>query len=140
MLLSVSDSYPVFHFQIKDVGSIHFQGHSVGKKMTPSSCSAQNTKIKKSSHVISCSLQDTQKNRVIRCLSYLTGSEAWEHLDTGLLSLLAQPLDIVAQGDDVVALVVHLRRVGKRDRVVLGEELHLIMQSGLVQWSLMGKG
>jgi len=64
---------------------------------------------------------------------YLTGRESGEDLDSGLLSLLAEPFDVVAQGNNVVALVVHLGRMGQGNGVVLGEELHLIAEGGLVQ-------
>ena len=82
-----------------------------------------------------CLLFVTQRGKNTTSL-YLTGCESWKDLNASLLSLLAEPLDVVAQRHDVVALVVHLGRMGQRDRVVLGKQLHLVAKGRLIQRSL----
>jgi hypothetical protein len=67
---------------------------------------------------------------------YLTSSESREDFDANLLGLLTEPLDIVAERDNIVSGVGHLGRVGQWDSIVLGEKLHVVLQSRLVQRGL----
>lgn len=69
-------------------------------------------------------------DRALRVVEDLARRKAGIHLDANLLGALRKPLAQLAQADDVVALVAHLRRVRDRDRVFLGQEAHLVGRRG----------
>ena len=61
-----------------------------------------------------------------RIVQHLGGGETWVDLYSELFGLLRQPAADVAEADDVVALVVHLRRRRQPERLLLGEEQEVV--------------
>lgn len=66
----------------------------------------------------------------VRLVQHLAGAEAGVDLDADLLGALAQPLCELVQAQDVVALVVHLRRGGQGHGHGLGQEAHVVVGGG----------
>lgn len=81
----------------------------------------------------------TPNAEIIRCdtndgafsvVENLTCSKSGVHLHTQFFCALPKPLAQLAQADDVVALVTHLRRMGDRDGVFFSQEAHLVRCRG----------
>ena len=70
-------------------------------------------------------------HRSIRRIQDLCRCKAWVYLHANLLCPLRKPFAELVQADDIIAMVVHLRRLGHRyrDRCVedLGQEAHTIL-------------
>ena len=65
-------------------------------------------------------------DRAVFAIEHFGCGEAGIDLDAQRFRLLAQPAAQSAQADDVIALVVHLRRRRHPDAVLLGQEQHLV--------------
>ena len=67
-------------------------------------------------------------------IKHFSGSKARVDLDTERLGLLTKPAAEIAKRDDIVAVIVHLRRGWQAERPALGQEHELVGGDWRVEW------
>jgi hypothetical protein len=70
----------------------------------------------------------------IRVIEHFSGGEAGVDFHPQRLGLLAQPATEIAQADNVVAVIGHLRRCRQLITAGLGEEQEAILAGGRIEW------
>lgn len=71
--------------------------------------------------------RDTLDRSIIGVVQHLARRKAWIDFHPQLLRSLSEPFAELIQADDVISVVVHLRRSGYGDGAVPGQKAHLVM-------------